>query len=65
MLGAQMAGWGFLATLWSRKYMPDIFNLEGIILIFSTHWNPETLINFSTNISTKEGNLLSKGGKPS
>ena len=51
MLGAQMAGWGFLATLWSRKHKPDIFNLEGIILIFSTHWNPETLINFSTNVS--------------
>ena len=50
-LGAQMAGWILLATLWSIKYVTDIFNLEGIIPTFGTHWDPQTRTNHSINVS--------------
>ena len=46
----------FPATLRSINYVADLFNIEGIILTFSTHWDSKKLTNCSTNVSqsTKE-----------
>lgn len=63
-LRAQIAGWVFPATLRSIKYRADLSDLKGIILTFSTHWDPKKLTNSSTNVlqSTK-GILRPKGEK--